>query len=233
MTYAFANFQAFPAVQDLPVDPLGQVFDTCFVSETPISARMSTASVPEIPELPELPTLPIGGGLQPADAGAELVLSANSSLYAKLIRQDNGYYLSPTTAEQAPENLTVTIPGKDFPAFDAVALPASVPEFALLSPTDMTALHSDTSFKWSTASTAKDTFVLLFGSSISGERFTCYAKDDGDFIFPSDTAMAGEGFTGNLEGAARIRYGSTYKDTSLFMPMHGSLELYPDTSVIP
>jgi hypothetical protein len=241
VTYAFANFQAFPAAQDLPVDPLGQVFDTCFVSEAPapavqasaIMASMSTSSVPEIPELPELPTLPIGEGLKPSNAGDELVLNADSSLYTKLIRQDNGYYLSPTTSEQAPQNLTVTIPGKDFPAFDAVALPASVPEFSLLSPIDVMALRSDSSFTWSTASAAKDTFVLLFGSSLSGGRFTCYAKDDGVFTFPSDTMMATVSFEGKLEGAARIRYSSKYKDKSFFMPMHGSLELYPDTSIIP
>jgi hypothetical protein len=107
-----------------------------------------------------------------------------------------------------------------------------VPEFSLLSPADVLTLRSDTSFTWSTASAAKDTFVLLFGSSLSGSRFTCYAKDDGSFAFPTDTTMAIAGFEGKLEGAARIRYSSHYKNTSLFMPMHGSLELYPDTSVV-
>ncbi len=198
-TYAFANFQAFPKNQDLPLDPLSQVFDTCFVSDVSAAALTAQQTLPELPELPELPTLPIGEGLTPISAGSELSMNTGSSLYTKLLQQENGYYISETMPDEAPQDLKVSIPGSDFPAFEAVALPQNVAKFSLSSPADKLALTSETTFGWSTDS-SKDTFVLLIGSGDSGSRFTCYAKDDGSFNFPSDTLMAEVGFTGKLEG---------------------------------
>lgn len=231
-TYAFANFQAFPQNQDLPLDPLGQMFDTCFVQ--PASSALTTQQLPEMPELPEfpdLPTLPLGEGLTPISAGGEVSVKDGPNLYTTLLKQTNGYYLAETMSKKVPEGLSVSIPGQDFPAF-TTALPQNVSKFHLSSPADKSAIHSATTFSWASDG-SKDTFVLLIGSSSSGSRFSCYATDDGSFSFPSDSLMAEAGFTGKLESAARIRYESEYKGDSLFMPMHGSLEMYPDTSVIP
>ena len=200
--------------------------------EASTAALTAQQTLPELPELPELPTLPIGEGLTPISAGNEVSVNNGSSLYTKLLQQENGYYVSETMPDKAPQDLSVTIPGKDFPAFEAVALPEDVADFSLSSPADKLALTSETTFSWSNDG-SKDTFVLLLGLGDSGSRFTCYAKDDGSFNFPSETLMSEAGFIGKLEGAARIRYLSEYKDKSMFIPMQGSLELYPDTSVIP
>jgi hypothetical protein len=233
ISYAFANFQALPKASELPVDPLARVFDTCFVSETLVAslvASQASLTLPELPglplsaELPFVPTLPLVEGLEPANAGAELTLAFGSSVYTTLPRVDNAYTSQPL-AGQVPGGLTVTIPGGDFPAFDNVALPENVPTFSLQTPSDTTALRSDTEFTWTADA---GTFVLLFGSSDDARtRFTCYAKDDGVFTFPKSTAMATSEFAGKLEGAARLRYRSEFKNESLFMPMVGSLEVYP------
>jgi hypothetical protein len=229
VNYAFANFQALPESAELPKDPLAQVLDTCFVS--PIAPSITAQQTqPVLPELPELPALPIGEGLTPVSAGSEIELHADSTLYTKLSTQDSGYYLSEVITETAPQGLTVNIPGNDFPAFET-AMPANVSEFRLTSPEDMRNLSNDSVFRWSKA-TSGDTFVLLIGQSAT-HNFTCYAKDDGEFRFPEATLMAKTDFSGHLQGAAHIRYNSVVKDASLLMPMRGSLELYPDSSVIP
>lgn len=229
-TYVLANFQAFPENQDLPLDPLGQVFDTCFVSNMP-SALTAQQVLPELPELPELPALPISEGLIPVSAGSELALNNGSSLYTKLLQQENGNYVSATLPNKAPQDLTVTIPGKAFPAFKAVALPEGISDFSLSSSSGMQVLSEKSIFRWSNTA-SKDTFVLLLGVTDSGLDFACYAKDDGSFTFPHDSIMAKAGFSGRLVGAARIRYHAEYKNSSMFMPMRGFLELYPAFPVI-
>ena len=234
IAYAFANFQALPKASELPVDPLASVFDTCFVSEAeasilaPRSSLTLPSGLPLSPELPFVPTLPLIEGLEPVDAGTELTLGFGSSVYTTLPRVDNAYTSQPL-AGQIPGGLSVTIPGGIFPAFKDVALPEGVPTFSLQNPSDTTALSADTEFTWSAD---EGTFVLLFGSSNDTKtRFTCYAKDDGAFVFPKSTVMATAEFAGKLDGAARLRYRSEFKDDSLFMPMVGSLEVYPDLSV--
>lgn len=235
ISYAFANFQALPKASELPVDPLASVFDTCFVSETPeasVVASRSFLTLPEIPglplspELPFVPTLPLIEGLEPVDAGTELTLGFGSSVYTTLPRVDSAYTSQPL-AGQIPGGLSVTIPGGIFPAFKDVALPEGVPTFSLQNPSDTTALSADTEFTWTAD---EGTFVLLFGSSENGgTRFTCYAKDDGFFKFPRKTLdQLTLEFTGKLDGSARLRYRSEFKDDSLFMPMVGSLEVYPN-----
>jgi hypothetical protein len=231
VSYAFANFQALPKSAELPVNPLASVFDTCFVSETvqpSLRQSLTLPGVPDVAELPFVPTLPLIEGLEPVDAGAVLTLQLATSTYTTLPRQSNAYTSQPL-AGQVPGGLTVTIPGGEFPAFEKVALPENTPTFSLQSPSDTTMLRADTEFTWSTEA---DTFVLLFGSSDDGKvRFTCYAKDDGSFTFPGDTVMAASTFTGKLEGAARLRYATEFKDDSLFMPMIGSLEVYPNLDI--
>jgi hypothetical protein len=238
ISYAFANFQALPEASELPADPLARVFDSCFVSEPPqasVASLHSSLTLPEIPglplspELPFVPTLPLIEGLEPANAGAELTLSFGTSVYTTLPRANDAYTSQPL-AGQVPGGLTVTIPGGDFPAFDKIALPENVPTFSLQSPSDTTALRNDTEFIWTADA---GTFVLLFGSGDDGKtRFTCYAKDDGVFTFPKSTVMATAEFAGKLDGAARLRYRSEFKDDSLFMPMIGSLEVYPTLDIV-
>jgi hypothetical protein len=230
VNYAFANFQALPKTSELPKDPLAQIFDTCFLSKEQASSAITTQQTePTLPELPELPALPIGEGLTPVSAGSEIQLQADD-LYTKLLIHENGYYLSEVITETVPQGLTINIPGKDFPAFET-ALPANVSEFSLSSPNDVHNLNANSVFRWSKANSG-DTFVLLIGQS-ANHSFICYAKDDGEFSFPADTIMSQADFAGSLQGAAHIRYNSVFKDKSLFMPMRGSLELYPDTSTIP
>jgi hypothetical protein len=71
--------------------------------------------------------------------------------------------------------------------------------------------------------------VLLFGSSADlSTSFTCYAKDDGSFTFPSSTktVMTEQKFIGRLDGAARLSYRSERKGDNLLLLMMGSLEFY-------
>lgn len=231
VSYAFANFQSLPEAADLPTNILESVFDTCFVSEvTPslLGLSITLPGVPNMTDLPFVPTLPLIEGLEPVDAGAELKLNLGSAVYTTLPRKNNAYTSQPL-AGQVPGGLTVTIPGAVFPAFENVALPANVPTFSLQSPSDPTTISSETEFTWTTDT---DTFVLFFGSSTDAKtRFTCYAKDDGSFTFPLSTMMAKSGFTGKLDGAARLRYATEFKNDNLFMPMIGSLEFYPQLEV--
>lgn len=238
VSYAFANFQALPKSADLPTNPLASVFDTCFVTETTpavMLAQHRSLTLPDVPTttaLPFVPTLPLIEGLEPISAGTELTLNLGTAVYTSLPRNNDAYTSQPLAGE-VPGGLTVTIPGAEFPAFENVALPAKTPTFRLQTPSNPRTIDAETTFTWTTET---DTFVLFFGSSSDDKtRFTCYAKDDGSFVFPLNTVMAKSGFTGKLDGAARLRYTTAFKDDNLFMPMIGSLELYPqlDLPVIP
>jgi hypothetical protein len=237
LAYALANFYALPKAADLPLDPLSYVFDTCLMTKTPPANLMVSSvtlpSLPElpIPQLPSLPTFPGVEGLEGVSAGAELTLKNGSRDYMILTGQTGAYSAQPL-AGQIPAELTVTLPGAIFPAREHVTFPETVPTFGLQSPTDVTALRADTAFSWATEAASEDTFILLFGSSDDRtSQFVCYAKDDGSFVFPKSTSMATAAFTGKLDGAARLRYRSDFKDDSLFMPMIGSLEIYLELEV--
>jgi len=87
-----------------------------------------------------------------------------------------------------PAQLTLNIPGGEFPAWPAVRLP-TVETFVLISPTNNELVTTDTKIKW-VAGKAADTqiFLSMYYNEFGTENLLadCWAKDDGEFVLPSD-----------------------------------------------
>lgn len=203
----FLDFDAdVPA--DFLSDPYAQVVGTCEVftvdAEEPIEL--------DVP-LPDV-------DFDFVDAGESLDVDAEGQAEAYATLQRMQIELGGTTvigyappeddlplASPLPGDLTLTVPGAEFPAFTDAAFP-DVDDFALTSPTDPGAAGSvdvDTTFEWTPGSGAADTVVLIeVSSSDLTESVSCIAADDGSFSFPTETsAELGNDFSGRVTSAAR------------------------------
>lgn len=125
-------------------------------------------------------------------AGDALVLSSPLGTFATMEkRTDEGdiFYTSSDMLDNIPTEMTLDIPGDDFPAFANIAIPESVSidDFAFAA--DVVTESSE--YTW-TSTGAADTTVLLdimFGSTL----IECQVIDDGSFSLPAETvAQTGE-----------------------------------------
>ena len=172
---------------------------------------------------------PRGVTLEPIDAGDVLVLTNGNTAWASLqARQAGGFLfydldttLTPPSGA-VPEDLTLDIPGGEFPAFEAAAVPNVLPlsGFSYVGNANIT---RDTRFTWD-ASGDSNAKVRLLATTAGGffledgVSVSCVVPDTGEFSFPSDTRAAlGAGFEGGAPVVSRIASASVQQDDALLI----------------
>ncbi|MGV6817010.1 MAG: hypothetical protein ACWA44_07030, partial [Thiotrichales bacterium] len=165
------------------------------------------------------------GAFTTLSAGEVLPITGDSGSYAELTRQSVGqgpinfigYALANedgTLAGTPPTNLSINIPGDDFPAFGDQSFP-SVEALSLTAPTTLAEVTTSSTFLW-TAGTATGGFVSidLSATEINLETFafsstdiSCLVNDDGEFTLPANVAAeAGADFTPDYVDVSRIAF---------------------------
>jgi hypothetical protein len=199
--HGFARFAqvAREDAEELLADPLADV-----------SAALGgcTVELPYYPNDPFIPSWPFALALDPGlDAGAALTLLAGGESFATFSRvhgEDGlAYYLDLEPGTQLPRDMSLVVPGADFPSMQA-ALPDAV-DLELTSPEPEDGLFmigADTVFTWSPGTNGA--VVGLLAVDLQEEAFlACVADDEaGEFVLPAE--IAGEGFEGVLIAAGRL-----------------------------
>jgi hypothetical protein len=136
----------------------------------------------------------------PLDAGDVLEVRNGATPYLELSKDPSETQLTYTSSADGdlPETpLTLTIPGKDFPAFTDKPF-ETAPAFELTAPTDTTSITTTTEFTWT--GTSENAVIRLNISQSEPElTITCFAKDDGVFQF-SEATKAELAIKGFLSG---------------------------------
>jgi len=127
-------------------------------------------------------------------AGDVLTISSPSGSYAELVKNEQFGFVLYTMDDDvvlpapAPANLSINIPGDDFPAFNSVAIPATDP-LQVSTPASGEPFTANTTFSW-VASSKPNSFIDIYASTFS-PNFTeiisvdCTVIDDGSFVFPA------------------------------------------------
>lgn len=189
---AHANFgRSAAALDDVTPAPFGAAPDTCRVA----SARGGSES--SDPPRADAGRATIG-------AGTSLVVRHAGEAYATLGRVEDGSYTleggAAITTPLPSGDLTLAIPGGEFPSFDGVPFPR-LEAVELDADVGPFAVDADTTFAW-TPGEAADARVLLIGGGTDAV-FSCVVADDGSFGFDSASrdALAAEGFVSGTLGA--------------------------------
>ena len=192
--------------------------------ESPYEA--DTCDVYDLAEGIDFPTPP-DVTAEPLAAGDEIVLEADGGVYATLEAVGTGgdgttsFYGTGGTelALPAPDGLTATVPGDEFPAFADAEFPDVAP-LELTAPTD-TAVTADTAFEWNPAE--GDSLVTL--TAFAGTTYvSCSLEDDGTFAFADaegTVAELGEDFAGTLETVGRLAIRSETSGDAVLFLMNG------------
>lgn len=169
-------------------------------------------------------------------AGDAVTLRSGGDVYATLDVPEGGgvtatgvYVLETDLAGPAPDDVTVTVPGDEFPAFDAAALP-NVDPVALTAPADTSAIGTDTTFAWTAQAGDGATYLhlsLMIGTFADATYVDCIVTDDGEFTLPTETtAELDAGFSGRLMGLSRYAVASEAKgDATLVLVSEWAADL--------
>lgn len=144
-------------------------------------------------------------------AGETLTLSSPSGTYATVNRvrysgpnvPDNPpiLYSANSLTAPVPDDLTLSVPGDTFPAYNELAIP-NIPAITGQSPTTASDVRTDSVFTWD-ANGNENAIIGIYAAYIpeSGSEnselviVTCEVKDDGYFAFPESTKVElGSGF---------------------------------------
>ena len=165
-------------------------------------------------------------------AGETLVLSSAAGTWAEL--QPGGavggvsfYDLAPGTSlpeGPVPANLVLDVPGGDFPAFAAAALPTVAPLAGFAVDGDGATIGPDARFTWEPGGDAGAKVRLSsatnagFFADDGGVTVACTVPDTGEFAFDAATREAlGEGFEGTFPAASRIAVGTVAEGDALLI----------------
>lgn len=129
-------------------------------------------------------------------AGDVLTISSPAGSYAELLKNEQFGFIyyeldeNVILSSPVPSNLTLNIPGEQFPAFSNVAIPFSEP-LQVNSPNAFEPITASTAFSW-VPSDNPNAFIDISASAISADftGFTtvnCTVIDDGSFAFPATT----------------------------------------------
>jgi hypothetical protein len=151
----------------------------------------------------------------PLDAGEVLVVRDGTTPYLELTKDpsDTQFTYTSSAEGELPETpLTLSIPGKDFPAFADKPF-ETVPTFELTAPTNVTSITATTEFTWT--GTSENAVIRLDVSQSEPElTITCFAKDDGAYQFSeaTKTELATKGFvSGQLSTILSGRLAGRYE----------------------
>lgn len=158
---------------------------------------------------------------QAISAGANLTLTSVDGSYAELTRQGSDdelrYVLGSGPLPRPPNELRLSIPGDDFPAFTDVEIP-DLQTLTVTAPAASEPVRSDTRFSWTAASGAPDSRLLLQAED-TDIRVTCSLRDDGSYRFSAATqAELGELFSAGNVSLIRQNFSTpTRGDTAIVL----------------
>ncbi len=128
-----------------------------------------------------------------------MTISGPSGIYLQLSDGFNGRYAlgAEDLSGRIPDNLSLAIPGAEFPAMSDAKFPPNVEPLDWVEPIPMTTITQDTMYKW-VPSTNENAIITIRGNT--GDRegketlwFTCRVKDDGEFTLPADALLRLDG----------------------------------------
>lgn len=159
-----------------------------------------------------------------ASAGDVLTLMSGTGSYLELVKE-SAFGLTFYTAQPEyvdgpmPAQLTLNIPGDEFPPFANVSMPV-VQSLTGVTPDDFTPIFPSTNFTWNAGSNT-DAFINISVQSpnIDG-TFTsvdCVVRDDGAFSFPTQTQSE--------LGASFVTYGAEVSRNAMALQQQGDAML--------
>ena len=108
-----------------------------------------------------------------------------------------------------PPNLSLDIPGDEFPAFSNVEI-SDVTDYRVLSPVEGQTVTPDTEFSWIANNVPRSVLgIYVGGTGVNNETISigCTVVDDGNFNFPASVrAEMGDDFTAEWSSSLRIIY---------------------------
>lgn len=128
-------------------------------------------------------------------AGETITFTSPAGTYTTLNRESafgfSGYALELDANNPVPANLTVDIPGDEFPAFSNVAVPAAAPLTGLNISTG-NQVNAGSTITWDAGSNPGSTMSISLSSAFDINNTTmthvdCFVVDDGSFTFPAAT----------------------------------------------
>lgn len=137
-------------------------------------------------------------------AGDVLTLMSGAGSYIELVRETalglTFYSSSPETVDgPIPAQLTLNIPGDEFPAFSNISMPV-VQTLLMTAPTSTSSITPTTNITWIAGSNPDallDISVFKINANSTFTSVDCIASDDGSFSFPAQTqAEMGSDFVG-------------------------------------
>ena len=169
------TFFEFAGDFSAPSDPYAAIRDTCVVG--------SGGGTPTPPD----PVPPPSGEPTSLDAGASLSVKQGDSVYLELTKQGTNpiSYVGSTPASLPDAELTLDIPGAEFPAMSASF--GNVARFELTGPTDKSAMTRDTTFTWTSSSAGVVLLTMSQSDATGSVNVFCFAADDGSFSFSAQT----------------------------------------------
>lgn len=194
-----AGFNSFqqPLPQNLFQEEFGPARDTCEVTSVSL---IPDGGIPGFPDgIPDDPDNIGGVMFTTISAGEVLTVSSPAGSYAELQRSQQFGFTFYSIDEElelsapAPGNLSISVPGDEFPAFTNVDFPVVEP-LLVSAPGASEAVTANTSFRW-TGSTNPNSLIDISASALSDDFMSltfldCEVVDDGSFEFPADTRAA-------------------------------------------
>ena len=144
--------------------------------------------------------------------GENVILSSDAGTYATLSRANGEspfYKTDVALLGDAPANLSLDIPGDEFPAFSNVEI-GNVTEFQINNPLEGQIVTPNTDFNWVANNVPRSVVeIYVGGTGINNQpiEIGCTIVDDGSFNFPAAVrAEMGDDFTSDWSAYLRIIY---------------------------
>lgn len=123
-------------------------------------------------------------------AGEVITVSSLAGTWLEVQRNvetsgDIYYANSSEISELVPTQLSITIPGDEYPAF-TIELAPRIEPLTVLAPDENTILELDAQFRWSPLN-RQDTYIRITAQKLIGSKtfyLDCMATDDGEFEIP-------------------------------------------------
>jgi len=145
-------------------------------------------------------------------AGDNVILTSDAGTYATLSKEPGDAPFYRTDVEligDAPANLTLDIPGDEFPSFSGIEI-GEVPEFQITSPLAGDDVTADTDFTWNANNVPGSVIEVYAGGTGANNQqveIGCSLVDDGSFNFPAAVrAELGDNFIADWSAYLRITY---------------------------
>ena len=177
---------------------------------------------------------PSSPGFTPISAGEVIVVNSVNGTYVNLPRTTSEFgifYSDPVDVPlplPSPDNLTVDIPGDEFPAFQAVSVPV-IPPLVVTQPESSGTLNAATVYQWVPGSSGQSVITLnLFAEDDNFSMLArCETEDDGEFTLPSDIQMSiGDIEISGISSIARVaRVAEINNDSRLEIDVSSSQRL--------